>query len=473
MKNNLGMSKRKGEAAADDGSRPGDARTLQDQLAGALNPVARAPAEPAQPLERPQASPPVERRKPSRAAAWSGRILKSLVALFVLAAVVWAPMQVFLQASSVEAVVNARLIILRSPIEGRVTAVDLPAAGELVKADTALLRVDNPRIDHGPVARLERQIDDLSADRHSLEARLDAARTEAAALETQLAAFRKARIAVLDADAAMLHQRIIAAEEKDTLAASDATRSQTLRATGAASSVAADRAAHAARIAAAALAELRLQHRRIAVERQALSRGVYVGESYNDRPQSAQRLDEVATRITTLEAGIAADAEHQRGLRIALAQARQHAARLAEASIAAPVKARVWEVLASPGEQVNRGQDLVRLLSCGDAVVTASVSENVYNRLHAGMPARFVPRGAAKGLAGTIVNLTGMASASSNYAIDPTALHKEPYRVTVAVPRLAATDRCAVGRTGRVMFGQAGRPSSAMHLLETLRSYFQ
>jgi len=460
MKNNLGMSKRKGEAAADDGSRPGDARTLQDQLAGALNPVARAPAEPAQPLERPQASPPVERRKPSRAAAWSGRILKSLVALFVLAAVVWAPMQVFLQASSVEAVVNARLIILRSPIEGRVTAVDLPAA-------------DNPRIDHGPVARLERQIDDLSADRHSLEARLDAARTEAAALETQLAAFRKARIAVLDADAAMLHQRIIAAEEKDTLAASDATRSQTLRATGAASSVAADRAAHAARIAAAALAELRLQHRRIAVERQALSRGVYVGESYNDRPQSAQRLDEVATRITTLEAGIAADAEHQRGLRIALAQARQHAARLAEASIAAPVKARVWEVLASPGEQVNRGQDLVRLLSCADAVVTASVSENVYNRLHAGMPARFVPRGAAKGLAGTIVNLTGMASASSNYAIDPTALHKEPYRVTVAVPRLAATDRCAVGRTGRVMFGQAGRPSSAMHLLETLRSYFQ
>ncbi len=395
------------------------------------------------------------------------------MALFILAAVVWAPMQVFLQASSVEAVVNARLIILRSPIEGRVTAADLPAVGELVKADAPLLRVDNPRIDHGPVEGLERQIDDLSADRHALESKLSAARTEAATLKAQLEAFRKARIAVLDADAAMLHQRIIAAEEKSTLAASDAERAGALQASGAASAVNAENAAHAANIAAAALAELRLEHRRIAVERQALSNGVYAGDSYNDRPQSAQRLDEVERRITDLQAGLEADSERQRGLRLALAQARQQEARLAEARISAPVGARVWEVLATPGEQVNRGQDLVRLLSCGAAVVTASVSESVYNRLHTGMPARFVPRGKDEGLPGTIVNLTGMAGASSNYAIDPSALRKEPYRVTVAVPRLAVTDHCAVGRTGRVVFGTAGAPSAASHLVETLRSYFQ
>lgn len=473
MKDNLKMSKRQGEALADDGSPRGDARALQGQLAGALNPAPEAPAAPAQPGDRPQVGPPIERRKPSRVTTWLGRLLKSLVALFVLAAVVWAPIQVFLQASSVQAVVNARLIILRSPIEGQVTAADLPPAGELVKADDPLLRIANPRIDHGPVQRLERQIDDLSADRHALETRLGAARTEAGALKAQLAAFRKARIAVLDADAAVLHQRIVAAEEKHALAASNAERANALKASGVTSAVNADKAESATRIAAAALAGLRLEHRRIAVERQALGRGVYAGDSYNDRPQSAQRLDEVEGRITALKAGIGADAERQRGLRIALAQARVHEARLAVARIKAPVRARVWEVLASPGEAVNQGQELVRLLSCGAAVVTANVSESVYNRLHVGMPARFVPRGTNTALAGTIVNLTGMAGASSNYAIDPSALHKEPYRATVAVPRLAAADHCAVGRTGRVLFGRAGDPSPAMRLLETLRSYTQ
>jgi len=473
MKDNHSTFKRQREVAAEDGSRPGDARALQGQLAGALDRAPESPPKTEPPADRPQIGPAVERRKPPRAVVWLGRLLKSLVALFVLAAVVWAPMQVFLQASSVEAVVNARLIILRSPIEGRVSAVDLPAVGELVKADTRLLRIDNPRTDHGPVERLERQFDDLSADRHALETKLGAAHAEAASLKTQLAAFRKGRIAVLDADAAILHQQIIAAREKNTLAASDATRTQTLEASGAASSVAADKAVLAARTAAATLAELRLRHRRIGIERQTLSDGAYVGDSYNDRPQSAQRLGEVEGRITGLKAGIAADAERQRGLRIALAQARKQEARLAKAVISAPVKARVWEVLASPGEQVNRGQDLVRLLSCGAALVTANVSENVYNRLHAGMPARFIPRGEGKGLTGTIVNLTGMAGASSNYAIDPSALHKEPYRVTVAVPQLAARDRCAVGRTGRVLFGKASKPTTASRLLETLRSYFQ
>ncbi len=473
MNNNLDMSKRRAEAAVEDGSRPGDARALQAQLAGALDPAPQPPAKADPPADRPQVGPPVERRKAARAAVWFKRLIKSLVTLFILAAVVWAPMQVFLQASSVEAVVNTRQIILRSPIEGRVTAADMPAVGELVKADASLLKVDNPRIDHGPVERLERQIDDLSADRHALETRLSAARAEATALKAQLEAFRKARIAVLDADAAMLHQRIIAARERSSLATSDASRAGALQASGASSAVAADKAAHAANIAAAALAELKLQHRRIAVERQALSTGVYAGDSYNDRPQSAQRLDEVERRITDLQAGLAADIERQRGLRLALAQARQQEARLAEAHISAPVGARVWEVLATPGEQVNRGQDLVRLLSCGAAVVTANVSESVYNRLHAGMPARFLPRGKDEGLPGTIVNLTGMAGASSNYAIDPSALRKEPYRVTVAVPRLAVTDDCAVGRTGRVVFGTAGAPSAASQLVETLRSYFQ
>ncbi|MCP1850205.1 MULTISPECIES: hypothetical protein [unclassified Bradyrhizobium] len=43
--------------------------------------------------------------------------------------------------------------------------------------------------------------------------------------------------------------------------------------------------------------------------------------------------------------------------------------------------------------------------------------------------------------------------ADSHLAINPDALNKEPYRVTVSMPALDTTGKdCAVGRTGRVVF---------------------
>ena len=49
----------------------------------------------------------------------------------------------------------------------------------------------------------------------------------------------------------------------------------------------------------------------------------------------------------------------------------------------------MWELLTASGEQVQRGQDLMRLLDCNAALVTAVVSEAVYNRLQIGSRATF------------------------------------------------------------------------------------
>ena len=47
------------------------------------------------------------------------------------------------------------------------------------------------------------------------------------------------------------------------------------------------------------------------------------------------------------------------------------------------------------------------------------------------------------------------------YAINPDSLGKEPYRVTVSAPYAGGTARdCKVGRTGRVIFGDAPAQAS-------------
>jgi hypothetical protein len=108
--------------------------------------------------------------------------------------------------------------------------------------------------------------------------------------------------------------------------------------------------------------------------------------------------------------------------------------------------------MTAPGEQVAAGQDLVKLLDCSGAVVTASVSESVYNHLRVGMTARFRLRDNSNNYLGEVVNLTGVAGPAANLAIEPSTLRIEPYRVMVAVPELKAGPSCNIGRTGRVYF---------------------
>ncbi len=101
----------------DPGSAKLDAGGLQEALVEAYKP------------EAPSKIP----TKPSRFGAWLKRNLvraaKIAAAVAVVAIVGWQPLQKLATSASVEAVVNARLVTLRSPIEGTVALSTLPAPG--------------------------------------------------------------------------------------------------------------------------------------------------------------------------------------------------------------------------------------------------------------------------------------------------------------------------------------------------------
>jgi hypothetical protein len=69
------------------------------------------------------------------------------------------------------------------------------------------------------------------------------------------------------------------------------------------------------------------------------------------------------------------------------------------------------------------------------------------------MPATFTYREGGEPIQGKVAQLSGVAAASSNFAILPSALTKQPYRVAIAVDGAGRDGSCAVGRTGRVVFG--------------------
>ena len=122
------------------------------------------------------------------------RILKSLIGLAVVVAVGWIPVRALLETTSTEAVINARLITLRAPIEGQIGPLAAVAAGSEVQPGAALVSIVNPRAERGRLDDLRRLVDELESEIKTLIAR----RADLAALHEDLAdqtrAFQAARI---------------------------------------------------------------------------------------------------------------------------------------------------------------------------------------------------------------------------------------------------------------------------------------
>jgi multidrug resistance efflux pump len=358
------------------------------------------------PPPRPEPTEPTVRLAP----AWGGRRrLQMSIAVAIVLAAGFMPVRALLAPASAEAVINARLITLRAPIEGDIAAVPgaLPV-GTQMQPGALVLAILNRRADRTRLDELRGLIARLEGDRNALIARREALK----ALQTELS---DPALRVKAGNARRRKSRMLAALRVE-LAAAEATR---------------DQAAHT-------LARSRsLPSSQTGATRLALDKG--------RGGDLAQRLSAMMSAIDEHEARLAS-------LRSDLSEEIERHARLASAELIAPVRSAVWETLTAPGQSVVRGQDLVRLLDCSELVVTATVGETAYRRLRIGDPARFRLRGESADYAGRIIALTGVVTAAANLALQPAAL-AEPFRVTVALPGLTA-EVCAVGRTGRVTFAK-------------------
>jgi multidrug resistance efflux pump len=393
----------------------------------------------------------VAQSRPSRTLR---RSMKAAAGIAIVAVFGWLPLKAFFQTSSVEAVVNSRLVTLRSPIDGKVSAgSNLSGDSGIIGEGTLILRVVNPRGDRVRLDDLRRQMSRSVNEMPSLVSKMASARVAQKDLAHQAALFTEGRIRQLEARIAEIQTSIEAAAARREEATAAVERASSLIKSGSVSTVELGRLTRDQTIALQTETGTRRRLDATQVELTAVREGSFLGDSYNDRPSSVQREEEMRQRAEGLAADIAqADAEIAWLAGEIGSEQLQYISR-SEAEIKVPVAGRIWEVMTAPGEDVRAGQPLIRLLDCTGAVVTANVTESVYNRLQVGSVAHFRPSDGGPELDGTVVNLTGSAGAAANLAINPDALSKEAYRATVSVPSLNhGSSDCAVGRTGRVIF---------------------
>jgi multidrug resistance efflux pump len=372
----------------------------------------------------------------------------------IVAAIGLAALQKVPEIPRAEAVVNARVITLRAPINGEVGAgpVRLDFGTSITRGDL-LLRVANRGADHSRVDDLTRQIEQLAEDRSGIANRLGDARMLLKDLTEQTHLFVEARIIQLEARQDELRAEVAVAQARNRQAKSSLDRFTTLASRGWVPRAQLDLAERDGSIAEKmeAAAEKRLEA--ASIELGAARRGIFVGSSNNDRPRYMQRTDQLEQQVSNLAQTLKGHDQRMVRLNRELAKEKTRYDSLSAADIIAPAEGSVWEILTALGEQVRVGQDLVRMLDCGQVVVTAIVNEGVYDRLQVGSSARFQLRGGREDLPGTVVRLRDTSPAS--LAIQPSATVQESHHVMVAVPKLAEGRGCRVGLTGRVSFNDS------------------
>jgi multidrug resistance efflux pump len=419
-----------------------DAQRLQQTLEQRLN-------------ERQQAA--EQKEAPTSPDRTGKRIFKALVGVAVVVIFGYLPIRALWQTSSVEAVVNSRLVTLRAPIDGQVvSATNLASERHVVDQGTQILRIVNTRGDRVRLDDLRRRRAKLENERPSLAAKLTFAQAAQKDLARQAAQFREGRMRQLEARLAENEAAIEVAVARKEEAMAAVERAASLTRSGTLSTVELARLTREQTIAQQNEHAARRRLDATQIELAGAREGTFLGDSYNDRPSSVQREEEMRQRIDTLRADLAQVESEIGWLSSEIGAEEFRFANQSEAQVKLPVTGRVWEIMTAAGEDVRAGQPLARILDCSSAVVTANVTERVYNHLQIGQTALFRPADGSQDVKGTIVNLTGSAGAAANLAISPDALSKEPYRVTVSVPRVdAETQDCKVGRTGRVIFENA------------------
>ncbi|MDF2689561.1 MAG: HlyD family efflux transporter periplasmic adaptor subunit [Microvirga sp.] len=383
------------------------------------------------------------------------KIFRILVGVLLLLGGTYVIVGEYLSGTSADATINARTTVLRAPIQGLVEF-SVRSIGAQVSPEEAVVRITNNQFDNARLIDLERTRSTMEADLVRLKAQSAAVDEARKVLEAQAKSYQDGKVRQIRSRIAEAQTAVNSAEARFREAGSALERTRELSSRGVQTSITLDRAQAQYDVSKQDIASARERITYLSAELISAQDGVFIGDSYNDAPFSIQRIREFDLKLAELKAE-AENVSRRRNLtseQITAERVRVNRLTAAELSVQSP--GIVWNFLASSGEHVNQGQDLVRFVDCSAVMVTASVSERVYSTLRVGMPAQFRLTGDDRVFQGTVTRLGGSGAAGlySTLAIGPSPEHLTRFDVALNISELANDPdlSCSVGRTGRVVF---------------------
>lgn len=385
------------------------------------------------------------------------RLILGLLAIILA---LWIIVGEQMSGATADAVVNAPIVTMRATVSGNLT-VPARQLGARVTQGEVLASVEDPVVDRVRLDDLLMEVRLEDAARAQIEALLAETKTVREPLIERTQIFRDRRLEELRARLSHAEARLAILETGG--AAVDETQQQILTAV----EEGIERLPGEPWLDALVLDHARERVEVLRIALQAAEENVFLGDGYNDAPNAEQRAVELSSEIAALQTRLAEAKERVAALHERVDRERIRVNGLTGGDLQSPVTGLLWEVLEANGVNVQRGDPLLRLVDCQATMVTASVTERVYNSLSVGDAARFRLGGSSTVYDATVTRLAGSGADTvyRNLAVAPSQRHLERYDVALIVPQLAqlGAEGCMIGRTGRAFFD--GRPLDGLRRL--------
>jgi multidrug resistance efflux pump len=395
----------------------------------------------------------------------AGRALRTIIGVALLCIPGWFLMPALWTISSAQAIVNAQVITLSSPIEGVVTLAP-PPSGSLVAQGSLLLQIDSPVPD-------EKHLDELKTELKTLTERVAALKQHLAQIETLkrelLTSFDKykdsmiTRIADELAEAKSEGQ---AAEAELRLRDFEVAREEALDRRGFGRPNELKETRFAAEVTDKKVARCRAAVARLSHQIESIKNGVFTGpgDSRNDVPYSRQRAHELTVQQLDDEAAIR---EHQARLGRLEEQIASEAERLRQQSshqLTAPVDGIVWRPFVAAGCSVGPQTELLQIVDTSTIFIDAKLNEKYADDVRPGDKVVVRLTGSDIEVPGTVRQVVGevLSAEDRTRAVEAVKTTTGHYvHVIVDFDKTAAGasefNQCLIGRRAEVRFPELAR----------------
>ncbi len=380
-----------------------------------------------------------------------GTILRVAAATVLLAVAVSVYGPRLVEQRSREAVINARLELVRAPVPGRVVQA-LPPPGTPVATGAVLAVVEDPRVSAEPLARLEAELASARAELEATDETLARLQALQQKLGLRVERFARAALASETLRRRALEERIVAARAAVAERRAHLERVRRLRRDRAVSEEEVQRAERELVEAEARLRELRLELERARTRLRALAAGVHLDQGGADVPYTRQRLDGLMATLAEWRTRRARLAARVEALARAVAQEQRRFQARTRVAVRAPLTGVVWRRDVAAGSHVPRAAPLGALVDCGELLVTAILHQRTLTALTPGLPARIRPFGERRWLAGRVLAVRAApVGEEDGFAVGLRPLEEEEAVVLVALedraPARDPTRFCDIGRS--------------------------
>lgn len=288
--------------------------------------------------------------------------------------------------TSLDGIVNARFVILTSPIEGTVLNTP-PSAGTETRDGQRLLSISNERINRLPLTELATESITIGDRLKAMDAQRDRLAAIRQNLRERHESYQTYFIKNADEEIEVQKERIGVIEARLDQMKNDLARKQQLKTTGNVPESVLEQAQVAEHTTQHEIDAAKEELERLQRVRDAAEQGVYLGEGRNDVPYSLQRIDEIDIALADLEFKRKEQQFRDTKIDAKLEDERERVKNSSFVSVRAGFEGVIWRNNVVEGSNVVAGTELTRILDCRQLFVDIVVDEVNYDDIYPGLDA--------------------------------------------------------------------------------------